>query len=1104
MFNRKSGRKPTAPRRRNTFILEPIFTPSASPFGDLGDDLELDVGAIDSSVFTIDPITVGELLQAEANSSGIFTVGDSGEIGIDFLYDGGFYSGGEVAIFSLEGMDELELESREFIQEAARRALSHSELGHVVIADATEGAKFTGHMGEGNFNHGEYRPGERVEMRSGDRFGFILAANQTMEEVYEGKTWGVRFSLATANPDDALQFGQVVDVTGDGNTFAFEDLQLNQSDRDYNDFVIQLRGATGEAPLMDDLVAEGEDWRTDEVGLELIEYATGVMDDLAAESEARQTYVGIIDTGFAADNPDLDYDRIHLGSDFVDGDANPLLEGDAGNEHGTHIAGIIGATQDNGLGIDGINDDAPLWLGRAIGSGRWAESLVEFVDAAVESGQPNAVVNLSLDLTQMDADGNVTTRYEFTPQEREAIEYARQNGVLLVVSAGNDGDVMSVLGQASQEFDNILTVGAANGTERADYSSYGQGLDLLAQGGTEENPITSLVDDGIGTMAGTSVATAQVTGAVSRVWAVNPELSYRQVIEILKSTATDLATPGWDVETGAGLLNLMAAIQVAKATQGEVYDPAAIVAPDSWAGEGQFTPGERAVQTYDAGSGWGRKFYYGWLRDYNETDKLEFSVNSYVNNFQFSLDQPGAKITLRKASGAFVAAGGSHEAVAWYGAANLSPGDYYLEVDKVSNGDIDYKVVMNFYGESTGAVNGEYDLPYPEPPEQEEPDDPVIPDPEDPEESDDPQPPVAPAPGTGKVPASAGNHVNTVSSLGVTKHYYDNGHLIVGPFGLSFWYQYGTGRAPATSWPPSPNRPIELENVGKYRFDLQPTTGHLTFTRGQEWTTSTGYKFAFQTDGNLVMRNPEGQAIWATGTNDTDADRFVVQTDGNVVLYEGSEAIWATDTNGNPGAYFAIQGDGNLVVYSSDDDPLFESGTHTDPGTLTASSDWLNKFNPLLTVQGAQYFKDRPQFYGVSGNDYAKWNYGSSLNGTNYLEGNCTWYVFGRLKELGFNPYDVITNLPNANEWGDVLHNGAEIVSSPQPGDVAQWTSGTYGHVAVVEKVENGRIWISESHAFSDFDGDLDDDGVYVDDGTLHRVIDYSADNPARYLRLSR
>jgi hypothetical protein len=362
--------------------------------------------------------------------------------------------------------------------------------------------------------------------------------------------------------------------------------------------IFQVRGATGEAPLMDDLVDPGMDWRQGDLGQALIDYAhvpTAIDATVYEFLLEDQPLVGLVDTGFSANNPDLDYSRIQVGKDWVDGDGDPFLSGGEGNEHGTHTLGLIGAEQGNNLGIDGLNDDAPLWVGRAIGSGQWHESLREFVDAAQDSGQPNAVINLSLDLTQIDGEGNVTTRYEFTPQEREAIEYARQNGVLLVVAAGNDGEVMSVLGQAAQEFDNILTVGAAVGLTRAEYSSYGNGLGLLAPGGTEDSPVLSLAEDGLGTMAGTSVATAQVTGAVSQVWAANPQLSYRQVIEILQATATDLEAPGWDAQTGAGLLDLAAAVQMAQATEGEDYSPVPWAAPDTWSGEGVTTPMERAV-----------------------------------------------------------------------------------------------------------------------------------------------------------------------------------------------------------------------------------------------------------------------------------------------------------------------------------------------------------------------------------------------------------------------------------------------------------------------------------------------------------------------------
>ena len=379
-----------------------------------------------------------------------------------------------------------------------------------------------------------------------------------------------------------------------------------------------------------------------------------------------QPFIGVIDTGLSADNPDIDSFHVHLGHDYIAGDGNPLLQPGEGSEHGTHVTGIIAATDNNSIGIDGINDQAPIYVARATGSGQWAQALTEIVDAAKDSGQHNAIANLSLDLTQINHDGSVTTRYEFTPVERAALEYARQNGVLIVASAGNDGGVMSVLGQASQEFDNIITVGAAehidiphpiipvdaiphsdlpvtnnvdgippldlpaastpvsqdnlliNDTpvssiteaqafDRADYSSYGYGLDIMADGGTTEHPVLSTVGHGVGTMAGTSVATASVTGAASQVWAANPELSYRQVIEILKATATDLKTPGWDMETGAGLLNIVAAVELAKTTTPTPYNPPPFSTPTTWGGEGQVMPMERAASDEYNGK------YYDWV-----------------------------------------------------------------------------------------------------------------------------------------------------------------------------------------------------------------------------------------------------------------------------------------------------------------------------------------------------------------------------------------------------------------------------------------------------------------------------------------------------------
>lgn len=553
-------------------------------------------------------LSVGQVLASSpGGASGVFTVGAAGQVGLDFLFDGGGYEG-ELAIVSLAGMETEMVGSLEFFREAARRALSDSPLGHVVIADATEGARFSAlSEWEGDFNAGVYAGVKQFAMTPGDRFMVMLVPQGTVRDVWAapgvGDAQQPLFSLMDANPDGTRHVAQIADVNGRGTTFALEDLRTDLgSDRDYNDVIFQVRGAVGTAVSLNAVVAPELDWRGTTMGRDLLRYSL---------PNSAQPMIGVIDTGLAVNNPDIDPYRVHLGRDYVAGDGNPLLSPGEGNQHGTHIAGILAATANNGFGIDGLTTaETPLYVARAIGSGNWAQALRDFVDYSKEMGQRHAIANLSLDLTQLNPNGTVTTRYEFTPQERSAIEYARQNNVLIVAAAGNTGGIMSVLGQASQEFDNIITVGAAAGGQRASYSGYGYGLDLLAEGGSVENPVLSTVADGVGTMAGSSVAAARVAAVAAQLWAANPGLDDRQVIDILKTTATDLNAPGWDLQSGFGIVNPVRALEKARQTVPDFGGaPAAFSTPTTWSGAGQVLPLERPVADAFAGSYWEWRSY---------------------------------------------------------------------------------------------------------------------------------------------------------------------------------------------------------------------------------------------------------------------------------------------------------------------------------------------------------------------------------------------------------------------------------------------------------------------------------------------------------------
>ncbi|MEF2975743.1 excalibur calcium-binding domain-containing protein [Subtercola sp. YIM 133946] len=77
-----------------------------------------------------------------------------------------------------------------------------------------------------------------------------------------------------------------------------------------------------------------------------------------------------------------------------------------------------------------------------------------------------------------------------------------------------------------------------------------------------------------------------------------------------------------------------------------------------------------------------------------------------------------------------------------------------------------------------------------------------------------------------------------------------------------------------------------------------------------------GFRFVVQGDGNAVVYTESSQALWNSSTFVADS-RLVMQTDGNLVLYKPSGApAWNSGTANNPGAYVVMQSDGNLVIYA--------------------------------------------------------------------------------------------------------------------------------------------------------------------------------------------
>lgn len=212
--------------------------------------------------------------------SGTFIVGSTGEVDVDFLFDGGWFRG-EIGLFNVEGMESLTPGSEAFMLEAARRALSNSDQGRIVNQDEIEGARFStsDFNWERDFNTGEYIGAKEFTFNPGDELGLMMVQHKTIQETFDNpdriNEFGrlPLFSIPEANIGGALpgQF-EFVGIPENG-IIAGEDMRIFQADGDYNDVVLQFRGLELNYANLDDHINPTRDFRDYPVGEDLLAYA---------------------------------------------------------------------------------------------------------------------------------------------------------------------------------------------------------------------------------------------------------------------------------------------------------------------------------------------------------------------------------------------------------------------------------------------------------------------------------------------------------------------------------------------------------------------------------------------------------------------------------------------------------------------------------------------------------------------------------------------------------------------------------------------------------------------------------------------------------------
>ncbi|NDV62408.1 S8 family serine peptidase [Puniceicoccales bacterium CK1056] len=203
--------------------------------------------------------------------------------------------------------------------------------------------------------------------------------------------------------------------------------------------------------------------------------------------------------------------------------------------HGTAVAGLIASNDFFAPGIAPGSEILAIRVLDTDGQGD-AFTLAQGIIAAVNNGA--SVINMSLG------------GYSDSGVLRQAVNYASENGVVMVAAAGNDG--MNRLTYPAA-YASVIGVNAvdANGN-RTPFSNYGEGLDIAAPG----YHVHALWDEeGYVFFDGTSASAPLVSGMAARLLQTGAATTPAAVQSLIRNYANDTGLPGEDLQYGAGILS---------------------------------------------------------------------------------------------------------------------------------------------------------------------------------------------------------------------------------------------------------------------------------------------------------------------------------------------------------------------------------------------------------------------------------------------------------------------------------------------------------------------------------------------------------------------
>jgi len=254
---------------------------------------------------------------------------------------------------------------------------------------------------------------------------------------------------------------------------------------------------------------------------------------------------------------------------------NNVAGGD--HKHGTHVAGIIGAARNNGVGMNGVADNVKIIMIRAVPEGdEHDKDIARSIRYAVDHGAK--IINMSFGKA-------------FSPEQKwveDAFKYAAKKDVLIVKAAGNDFKNIDTEPcypttryiKGDKLMPNVMTIGASGPLQVsliASFSNYGKTMvDVFAPGVAIYSAIPG--DKAYAALSGTSMASPVVAGLAALLKSYFPKLTAVQLKKIIEESVTKISepvrkpgtsemVPMTDLCKSGGIVNAYNAIKLAETTK---------------------------------------------------------------------------------------------------------------------------------------------------------------------------------------------------------------------------------------------------------------------------------------------------------------------------------------------------------------------------------------------------------------------------------------------------------------------------------------------------------------------------------------------------------